>query len=293
MGWIKLALFLALMTGYCATGLAQNHMITRGYKPPRHAIVFENQKLLGISVKEYIYYYAYYDPESDLMLDEEDILMIGDNVSYFATYPEYRIDSLSYKTMLDMKTLYSDVWDDLIDKWNVRFTRRRVFRTHDEKDMLKVYDRVGMDVYWYKEAQPEFDWAVSDETRQIGPYRCRKATTTFRGRDWVAWFTEEIPVAEGPWKFAGLPGLIVQVQDTAREHTFSLSRVREAGNPILLPELLASRTERLKFLEKKRAYARNPLLFFGGVDLRPKDASGNPVNPDPTVKRFVNFIEKD
>lgn len=249
--------------------------------------------MLDVSLKEYIYYYARYDREFDLMLDEEDILQIGDKVSCFLPYSDYRPDSLAFKSQTDMTTLYLDEWEELIEKWNGGYAKRRVYRDHSNGDMLKIYDHVGMDKYWYKEPQPEFDWVIDDDTRQIGPYVCRKATTTFRGRDWVAWYAEEIPVSEGPWKFAGLPGLIVQVQDTAREHTFTLSRVRAAGNPILVTDVLASRTDREKFLEKKRRYARNPLLFFGGADLRPKDADGNPVNPDPSVKRFVNFIEKE
>lgn len=249
--------------------------------------------MIDMSVKEYIYYYARYDPEYDLILDEEDILQVGDRCSFFGIYPEYRLDSLGFRIIEDMSVVYDDEFRELCEKWNYRSHTRKLYREHSDVGMLKIYDSVGMDKYWYKEPQPEFDWVIDDDTRQIGPYVCRKATTTFRGRDWVAWYAEEIPVSEGPWKFAGLPGLIVQVQDTAREHTFTLSRVRAAGNPILVTDVLASRTDREKFLEKKRRYARNPLLFFGGADLRPKDADGNPVNPDPSVKRFVNFIEKE
>ena len=50
-------------------------------------------------------------------------------------------------------------------------------------------------------------------------YPCQKATATFRGRDYEAWFTPEIPVNDGPWKFFGLPGLILKVTDA--ENIFS------------------------------------------------------------------------
>lgn len=45
----------------------------------------------------------------------------------------------------------------------------------------------------------------------------------FRGRDYIAWFTEEIPVSKGPYKFNGLPGLIVLIHDITNRYTWSLT----------------------------------------------------------------------
>lgn len=60
----------------------------------------------------------------------------------------------------------------------------------------------------------DFNWEITNETKQIGKYTCHKATTkNFRGRNYEAWFTYDIPVPTGPWKFHGLPGLILEVHD--------------------------------------------------------------------------------
>ena len=64
------------------------------------------------------------------------------------------------------------------------------------------------------------DGARGDST--ILGYPCHKATTHFRGRDYVAWYTEEIPYPYGPYKFGGLPGLITCIYDTQREHIYTL-----------------------------------------------------------------------
>ena len=64
-----------------------------------------------------------------------------------------------------------------------------------------------------KEDSLTWKWNLKDEVKKIGKFNCQKATIEFRGRDYTAWFTEEIPVPFGPWKFQGLSGLILEVYD--------------------------------------------------------------------------------
>ncbi|SNR14374.1 GLPGLI family protein [Tenacibaculum jejuense] len=54
-------------------------------------------------------------------------------------------------------------------------------------------------------------WKLENKTKKIKSFTCKKAVTTFRGRTYTAWYTEDIPLIGGPWKFDGLPGLILSV----------------------------------------------------------------------------------
>lgn len=74
--------------------------------------------------------------------------------------------------------------------------------------------------YLYKEALPQMAWTLLNESQVILSYPCQKATTTFRGRKYEAWFTSKIPINNGPWKFGGLPGLILKVSDTQNHYIF-------------------------------------------------------------------------
>lgn len=56
-------------------------------------------------------------------------------------------------------------------------------------------------------------WELTNEFKIIDSYTAYKAKTTFRGRNYIAWFTPEIAIDAGPWKFHGLSGLILEVID--------------------------------------------------------------------------------
>lgn len=69
-------------------------------------------------------------------------------------------------------------------------------------------------------------WTYSTEVKLIGKYTCKGAVTEFRGRRYVAWYTVDIPVSHGPWKFSGLPGAIVEVHSTDHNIVFALHTVK-------------------------------------------------------------------
>src|SRR5690606_19858901 len=69
------------------------------------------------------------------------------------------------------------------------------------------------------------NWNITQETKIIAGYKCIKATTNFRGRDWTAWFTPDIPVPVGPWKLRGLPGLIIEAVDSSNTYIYRAEKI--------------------------------------------------------------------
>ncbi len=65
-------------------------------------------------------------------------------------------------------------------------------------------------------------WKILSEKQKIGEYNAQKATASFGGREWTAWFTSDIPFQDGPYKFYGLPGLIVKIEDATGSHIMTL-----------------------------------------------------------------------
>lgn len=81
-------------------------------------------------------------------------------------------------------------------------------------------------------AMKALDWAMHEETKEILGYVCKKATCTFRGRTWTAWYSMEVPVPDGPWKLCGLPGLIMQADDDKGHFSFACVGIENVKRPI-------------------------------------------------------------
>lgn len=58
---------------------------------------------------------------------------------------------------------------------------------------------------------PKIKWEISNnQTKKIGGFTCVKASGNFRGSKIVAYYAINIPLPFGPFKFKGLPGLILE-----------------------------------------------------------------------------------
>ena len=96
--------------------------------------------------------------------------------------------------------------------------------------------KLGQYNSYYTEPWPQMTWTLGTEHQTIIGYDCQKATCHWRGRDYEAWFTAAIPVKAGPWKFGGLPGLIMKVYDTRHVYTWEAVGVENGSFPIYQPE---------------------------------------------------------
>lgn len=111
------------------------------------------------------------------------------------------------------------------------YCKYRLYKNYNEKGILTLTQYLNRKHIKTTENAP-FKWqiAVNTDTTIIG-YRCTQATTKYAGRKYIAWFTTEIPISDGPYKFQGLPGLIVEIHDTQNQHSFQLSGFKKVSYP--------------------------------------------------------------
>lgn len=130
----------------------------------------------------------------------------------------------------------------------------RRFYTNFKKQELIFRDDVARNIYLVKEPLPKIKWKLLDKTKSIGGYTCQKAKGVFRGREYIAWFTSEIPVKTGPWKLQGLPGLILEAHSLDKKIVFSLIYLDDNLNnkDVIKPPKDGKKISIKEFLEKSK-----------------------------------------
>lgn len=108
---------------------------------------------------------------------------------------------------------------------NTASFREKVFKMYPKFEVT-VETNVGRDKYLVSDER-QMNWKISPEKEKIGEYSTQKATTEFAGRKWTAWFAEELPFQDGPYKFRGLPGLIVKLEDESKTHLMEFKGTRK------------------------------------------------------------------
>lgn len=114
----------------------------------------------------------------------------------------------------------------------------------------------------YTEVLPSFKWQILSESKEILGYKCQKAQGEFRGRKYIAWFTSDIPHSDGPWKFCGLPGLILAVEDTDKYFVFTCIDIKNnQSQPIRFwtyPHIKSSREKLRTIIQRMH---KQPIVF--------------------------------
>lgn len=111
---------------------------------------------------------------------------------------------------------------------------------------------------------PEIEWQLIDETKKIDSLSCQKAIGKFRGRTYTAWYAKEIPVAAGPWKLHGLPGLIVQAEDSLGEVKFIFEslHIPVDTEPTIVDYSTLPRYSPAKFMAKQKEDREAMMTLF-------------------------------
>lgn len=179
----------------------------------------------------YLYQYI---PDSANRTDVKSeivLLEVLPQFSKFYSQDVYQSDSLMNATI--MKELAAT--GSMNVKTDMRKGTFREVVLKESNGTTSLFTRIGRTEIKVNDER-KMDWKIQPEKEKIGEFSTQKATTTFAGRKWTAWFTTAIAIQDGPYKFKGLPGLIVKLEDDTKSHSFELKEVKNL-TPLEIKEI--------------------------------------------------------
>ena len=199
-------LLLSLLTISAKPKKAQG---TKAIDKIKYEITYRTQSVKDTTARDENGKYVY--RQDDMRLE------VGEMVSYFYSPTKRAYDDGLLKLVKPGDVAKSNVSKSNVSRGNITMN---FFRNYP-KGKTTYIDKVLSEKFRIEEPMEQPKWEiVADSTKKILNYDCQMARTTFKGRQWTAWFAADIPLDNGPWKLCGLPGLILRASDAQQQYIF-------------------------------------------------------------------------
>lgn len=192
----------------------------------------------------------------DITSKKEELtgLWIGKTTSLFKSDQKAKYDSLSlestknsFKNPVDGKVIID------FSKLPKAYFIPEVYKADNK---ISIFDKILNITYEFQSIE-KINWTLINETKTISTYKCRKAVGKYRNKNITAWYTDEIPISEGPYAFKGLPGLVVEAYDDKDFFHFTLIRLKNVNQPIVSVRNTI-KTDYQKFAKKRSDFQNDP-----------------------------------
>lgn len=161
--------------------------------------------------------------DTNSIKSETGVLYLGKGHSRYSSLGKAVKDSLENMTNPVMMRM-----DEYNQMTSFKYT---IFKDYQENELI-LAEKVFQYELKYIQDLKTIDWKIQPENKEILGFNVQKGLGSFAGRNYVAWFAPELPFLDGPYKFSGLPGLIVEISDLKNQYHFSLTGFQELKTPI-------------------------------------------------------------
>lgn len=180
--------------------------------------------------KRFIYEYRFIPDSTNLEDVKAEMMFLDTNKqgSKYYSYTVFNSDSLMKADLeRQLKATGSINIKSDMRKGDVRYFVTKTYPNYK----INLHRRLSMDAYNISDDR-KINWKISSEKEKIGEWNAQKAEADFAGRHWIAWFSTEIPIQDGPYKFHGLPGLIVKIEDKTGSHKMELRGIKNISSEL-------------------------------------------------------------
>jgi GLPGLI family protein len=156
-------------------------------------------------------------------------LIIGPNFSQFVS-KNYILGYLQGRSMEkegQLDQFFSLPHDQ---RYHARFLYN-VFKDYKNSKIIYV-GHVVPTRFKYEEDMSDIKWNLCADTSRVLGYIANQAITSYGGREWIVWYAPDIPINDGPYKFSGLPGLILKAYDLKEDYIFEAVKIERLKEPM-------------------------------------------------------------
>lgn len=191
-----------------------------------------------------------------IIRSEDMLLFVGKSVSLFMSKNQYKVLLIGREAESEGRLMYLLNGEE-IKNYVSRFSYR-IYKNYPT-GQITYMDKIIPTYFQYSEPLDVFQWQLADSSTTIGDFKANCAYTVYGGRRWVAWYTTDIPISDGPYKFRGLPGLIIRLYDDQKHYVFEMEKLEryEEGVPIELIDRDWVETNRTDFLKAQENLKRD------------------------------------
>lgn len=169
------------------------------------------------------YDYTLQSFKEDILKSKVQIVTIKSNdIVISKSYGKFFNDSIIYTVEHQDIPDMQEMAHYLANTFKANYIKREFIDIVKDDKLLILDELSAKDKFYWKEDKPKFDWKLINDTLTIHGFLCRAAQLRHAGRNYTAYYTQDIPIPVGPYKFNGLPGLIVKMVDDHDEHRFEL-----------------------------------------------------------------------
>lgn len=233
-------------------------------------VINTSEVLKADSIDEVLFtaqYEAVFTPDS-LKPDKKDsevmLLKVGKKCSSFYSYVKYLTDSIIEADKASGAPL--EVIQEHLKQYNPKI--KTILFKNFPSGKTTTLDQLAMSKFICEEKTEMREWVLHEDTCTVLNYLCKKATCRFKGRDYTAWFTPEIPRSEGPWKLQGLPGLILRAEDSRGHYTFNCTGIEQQHElgKITIEKSNRQPISRKDLNKQYERYMADPIGFIASVN---------------------------
>lgn len=198
-------------------------------KEKKHSQQLDTIPKKYLDVAEYkILYKHSYVPNTALPEKRKEglaLLLVGKQNAWFLDYHLYRSWMIS-DSLGRLGTPTANILPQVLPLVYKSIITEDVYRHYPKPSQSYICTRIGFENASYTDDVPTIDWQlVGNDTTDILGFKCKQAECEFRGRRYIAFYTEELPISEGPWLFGGLPGLILSIESVDKEYSYIIEGI--------------------------------------------------------------------